>query len=1262
MRKAMNFRSKQIIPYFLIALTLVLFSCNENVEPVPLAQDKSEFLPPSSEPLRFSEPQKFEWQVNDSTTFERPVPIKVDLASVPSKPFYPDGFIPSNEPMSEIDIVMTEDTVINIGGLPSESIKFETVILEPPTKVKARLPKLNKDASVGIFEFGEDQGLPGSMITALMEDSHGMVWIATDYGICRFDGEYIETYDIIDERFTGSQSAVLSMIEDANGRIWIYTADMGFYALDLHAGIVIKAFLVNAEMRFNVGNTMIMDSNGLIWFGTAANGIFIVDPSDFSFKHLPRVTPDGNVRSLAEDGLGKMWAGSDSGLSLIDINSGLVQSIEDQPTFSFDFVSGLFCDSENNIWVGTDKGGITKIRSDRESGQVLGSAQGIQTSVNHFTEGKHGKIWMSSFGGGVYVFDPIRQSLKHLNAENSLINDQATTSLLDSRGQIWMATTKGLNLMDTEGLMPNFLTEEDGLSWPNVWSFMEGHNGDLWLGSWHRMDIYDSKRSTIKRVDIALDVEKNITIPFQSMHMPSGDYLIKVPSVGLAVFNPERDTITKITPENGLFNLYQSACYVDRSGKIWTGSFRNGGIEVYDPETNTFKRLDNKDGIIGDIVWGIAEDAMGQIWVGSDLSVNIINVEENTISQLMEGESTTTRNFGAFLTDEQDRLWMGSRSGILIADQQNDLLTKISPENGLISPEVYTIYQYDGVMYAGTENGLTTFIPPANFGTNEAVLDIKSYAREQGLIFNNYNADAAIAYDDKLWLGIETEVLTVVDFPKKDTVPGTTYISGISISDQTRNFYDYKLAQQSYTGLDTLYSAQKDTFYLAGQRPEETDWLAVNGIRWDGIEGNYNLPTNLEIPFEQNYVSFQFTGTQLTNRNKTRYSYCLKGVDGEWSDLSAEPYSKNYRNLAAGDYTFSVRSRSFDGIWTDPAELSFTVLPHWTNTWWAWLLYIAAFTLVVGAIVQYRSRALQKENIILEERVKHRTAQLSQSVDDLKATQSQLIQSEKMASLGELTAGIAHEIQNPLNFVNNFSEVSNELIDEMKDEMRKGDLEEANGLADDIKQNLEKITHHGKRADAIVKGMLAHSRAGKGEKTLTDLNVLTEEYLKLSYHGLRARDKSFNADFKTDFDPDLPKVNVVPQDIGRVLLNLINNAFQACTERPAMSEVESSRSAGAQSGTENPLVTVKTERTTNNELRITITDNGPGIPDSIKEKIFQPFFTTKPTGQGTGLGLSLSYDIIKAHGGELTVSSNEGSHTEFTIVLPLSNQNPHEKK
>lgn len=295
------------------------------------------------------------------------------------------------------------------------------------------------------------------------------------------------------------------------------------------------------------------------------------------------------------------------------------------------------------------------------------------------------------------------------------------------------------------------------------------------------------------------------------------------------------------------------------------------------------------------------------------------------------------------------------------------------------------------------------------------------------------------------------------------------------------------------------------------------------------------------------------------------------------------------------------------------------------------------------------NRAIAIRKVELEELVTERTAELTQqkeelehTLEELKTTQSQLIQSEKMASLGELTAGIAHEIQNPLNFVNNFSEVSNELLDEMQVELQKGNSEEVKQIVADLKNNLEKINHHGKRADSIVKGMLQHSRASTGQKELTDINVLADEYLRLAYHGLRAKDKSFNAKFDTDFDQNLGRINVIPQDIGRVVLNLLTNAFYAVTEKK--------RALG---DTFEPTVSITTRRVGSN-VEISVKDNGNGIPSKIIDKIFQPFFSTKPTGKGTGLGLSLCYEIVtKTHGGELKVTTKEGEGSVFTVLLPV---------
>jgi signal transduction histidine kinase len=252
-----------------------------------------------------------------------------------------------------------------------------------------------------------------------------------------------------------------------------------------------------------------------------------------------------------------------------------------------------------------------------------------------------------------------------------------------------------------------------------------------------------------------------------------------------------------------------------------------------------------------------------------------------------------------------------------------------------------------------------------------------------------------------------------------------------------------------------------------------------------------------------------------------------------------------------------------------------------------------------------------------------------------------------MASLGELTAGIAHEIQNPLNFVNNFSEVNKELVDELQQDLSEGKIDSAIEISNDIVFNSEKINHHGKRADAIVKGMLQHSRTSSGQKEPTDINVLADEYLRLAFHGLRAKDKSFNAKFETEFDNSIGKINVIPQDIGRVILNLINNAFYAVTEK------KKHASTGSAPNGYDPVVSVTT-RKENGKVEIKVSDNGNGISQKVLDKIFQPFFTTKPTGQGTGLGLSLSYDIIKAHGGELKVETKEGEGAVFIIQMPIN--------
>ena len=360
-----------------------------------------------------------------------------------------------------------------------------------------------------------------------------------------------------------------------------------------------------------------------------------------------------------------------------------------------------------------------------------------------------------------------------------------------------------------------------------------------------------------------------------------------------------------------------------------------------------------------------------------------------------------------------------------------------------------------------------------------------------------------------------------------------------------------------------------------------------------------------------------------------KYFNLFDELEKEQSSFKIAQYENEKKEIQQNDSINYLKQQSL--IQTATIKTNKTIL---------WGSLIAIFIITISLFIVVRQYSLNRKTLL-----------------SLRKTQHQLIHAEKMASLGELTAGIAHEIQNPLNFVNNFSEVSNELIDEMKDELAAGNLQLAVEIAEDVKQNLEKINHHGKRADAIVKGMLQHSRTNSGVKEPTDINALADEYLRLAYHGLRAKDKSFNSTLKTDFDPTVGNININPQDIGRVILNMITNAFHAVgTGRDAGTGRADVGTGRDDVGTGRdlslpdyePIVTVRTKRT-NSKVEVFIRDNGPGIPKNVLDKIFQPFFTTKPTGQGTGLGLSMSYDIVKAHGGEIIVDTKEGEYTEFII-------------
>jgi len=451
-------------------------------------------------------------------------------------------------------------------------------------------------------------------------------------------------------------------------------------------------------------------------------------------------------------------------------------------------------------------------------------------------------------------------------------------------------------------------------------------------------------------------------------------------------------------------------------------------------------------------------------------------------------------------------------------------------------------------------------------------------------------------------LGTIFSILGEVYMNKGDYVSAKKYFDqGVQLSIEQNNMSSLS---RNYLRLVRCYLAER-------QKDSALNYALKNLQTIRSLGPILGLEANIGTAYENVYLSYKL-------RNQVDSAYKYQGLALAAKDSINKIRIKNLAEFQSLSFNEQMRLQNL--------EKEKVIYQNKIRTYF--LLAGIAILLLLAIFFYINNRQKHKAKIKIE-----------QAYNDLKATQQQLIQSEKMASLGELTAGIAHEIQNPLNFVNNFSEVSNELVDEMKDELLTGKEQEAIVIADNVKQNLGKILHHGKRADAIVKGMLQHSRKSDGAKEPTNINALAEEYLRLSYHGLRAKDKTFNATLQTDFDESIGKINIIPQDIGRVLLNLYNNAFYTVSEKK--------KSAG---DSYQPMVSISTKKE-NNKVEIRVKDNGNGIPQKVLDKIFQPFFTTKPTGQGTGLGLSLSYDIVKAHGGEISVHTEEGEGSEFIIQI-----------
>jgi signal transduction histidine kinase/ligand-binding sensor domain-containing protein len=1041
-------------------------------------------------------------------------------------------------------------------------------------------------------------------ITYLYFDSTQTLWMTSRTGVHKYNPEtgLLKTMVAYTEGNDDGLNHWNKILPDNAGNIWIannFRGILKFNGLsDTYTEIEISDKMKMRTHGWNITlSNFIIDQSGIFWFGSLESGLVKYDPVNKAFQHLSH--NPANPNGLSSGGI--------FGIVASRVKPGIV-------------------------YIGTRGNGVNIYDPQKQTFEKItfkvvddmfgGSARAI-------AEKDDGSLWLGTWGDGLVELDMNNKEIRRFKYdslnENSLSHNQVRVVKPDKQGRVWVGTNNGVNILNTKDYTIQRIINKHGRQYPDQLI----REMDSLIGT-------DQKVASIEKIidnqNITQSIEIKETGTYWVMAVSEMDPLLMADFGWIE--NADKDTVWKmnnyeetlhaggayknrivlgsLTLEPGTYNLRYRTDDSHAYGK-WNDAPPTQtslyGIALLKPQAGdrvqSFQTeiLPEKEELytsgsnISDI-----EISDKYIWVaGEGSGIDRIDLVTNQVKTYThnpnDANSLSHNNIRDIHADSRGMIWFATNEGITKLDPATETFTRYSESDGLPTNISEAILEGDnGEMWIATQNGLSQMVINERLGKT-TFINYNSTDGIGGDVFLSLTNTRAT--DGRFYFGGDHGLTTFTNVTSNKTPPALI-ISNLFVSN--KSISDFK----------------EDS-------PLITTLLETKSI---------------SLAFDQNNLSFEFAALHFANPKKNQYAHMLKGYDKDW--IYDNRNFAAYTNLDPGKYEFKVRASNAYGIWNEEGlALEITILPPWWRTWWAYGSYAIAFVLV-GFVFD---RAMRRR-IKLRERERSREKELKQAKEiekaytELKATQSQLIQSEKMASLGELTAGIAHEIQNPLNFVNNFSEVNKELIGEMNAEIEAGNFEEVKALAKDIADNEDKIVFHGKRADGIVKSMLQHSRSSNGKKESTNINVLADEYLRLAYHGLRAKDKSFNASMKTEFDESVGSINVIGQDLGRVILNLITNAFYAVTERKQQ-----------QSESYEPTVTVSTKRL-GKKIEIRVSDNGNGIPQNIVDKIFQPFFTTKPTGQGTGLGLSMSYDIItNAHGGELKVETKQGAGTTFIIIL-----------
>jgi signal transduction histidine kinase/streptogramin lyase len=914
---------------------------------------------------------------------------------------------------------------------------------------------------------------------------------------------------------------------------------------------------------------------------------------------------------------GSLWIGTiGGGVSRFDGKN--FQNYSTKDGLADNVVRAISEDSNGNIWFGTVSSGTS--RFDGKKFTTYTRDQGMPAnSILAIASDRSGKLWFGTDGGGITRFDG--SSFTSFTVNQGLGANIVMSTLEDRNGNLWFGTGGGgVSVFDGKRFTTYSISQ--GLGGDFITSLAEDQNGDIWIGTAGRgLSKYDGKTFTTYSTAQGLPSNEIFSIARDTngiLWLGTENGISKFDGTGFTNFGPEQGlagySVNKILPEE--------------NGGIWIATF-DGGLSFFDGQR--FTNFTKEQGLANNKVISLTKDKQRNLWIGTGNGLNVL--PDSLRNSVTENQKLEQNPF--FTINTEDGL----------------------PDNVISQIVVMT----NGKMAVGTNLGIAIFNAPYSVISDFSLENLEIFNSGTGYPAKDLTDGQNGMYQDRngiLWVGTGSNKTALVRFdydalPRNKEKP-EIFIKQLRLNEEEISWESLKSEEN---GIQMKSSGQ--SVFRQDLTSQDRDAIRerFKGLKFDKTAPFYHIPQGLILPYRHNHINIDFGSDELAKPYLVEYQYMLEGYDQEWSPVLKKT-SATFGNIREGEYTFLVRARFTGasqgdaGEWTEPLSYSFEVLPPLYRTWWAYVIYSLIFLSFIYPILLYqRNRAIRQEQEKARERelehareIEKAYTKLEAAHENLKSTQAQLIQQEKLASLGQLTAGIAHEIKNPLNFVNNFSGLSLEFLEEVEEELDKLEgsepLENVKDLLGDIKINLTKIKHHGGRADGIVKSMLMHSRGGSGSMELSDVNEVIKEYVNLSFHGMRANKNPINVDLSLQLDDSLPKIPLNTEDFSRVILNLTKNSFDAMREKITK--------AG-------PGYKAKLEVRTKDlgdKIMIEVEDNGPGVTDDIKDKLLMPFFTTKKGTEGTGLGLSITHDIIKAHNGSLDISTHVGDWTKFSVILP----------